>query len=118
MDKFEKEKNTIDNIGVVEKIIKKTPPKVYPTKKKDKNFIILNFSIKNSKTFVRHQNSNEVLVINLSDMSFQNIGNGNLDKNKNFQHYKDIFKIIAGDIYLRIPDMKLREFLKKKYKIN
>jgi len=50
-------------------------------------------------------------------MSFQNIGNTNFKKDKNFQHYKDIMKIIMGDIYFRIPDMKLRKFLKEIYKI-
>jgi hypothetical protein len=109
--------NTIDNIGVVEKIIKNTLPKVYPPKKKDKNFIILNLSIKNSKTSIRHQTSREVLIINLSNMLFKNIGNSNSKQYKNFQHYKDIIKIIMGDIYFRIPDIKLRKFLKEKYKI-
>jgi len=116
-DVTEKKENLKDNIGVVEKIIKQTPPKIYPPKKKDKNFFIFSLSIKNSKAFIRHQNSDEALIINLSDMSFQNIGNTNFKKDKNFQHYKDIMKIIMGDIYFRIPDMKLRKFLKEIYKI-
>ena len=39
--KQEKKETTKDNIGLVEKIIKQPPPKIYPPKKKDKNFIIL-----------------------------------------------------------------------------
>ena len=116
-DMSEKKETTIDNIGLVEKIIQQPPPKIYPPKKKDKNFIILNSSIKNSKAFIRHPNSSEILTVNLSDMSFQNIGNADSKQVKQSQHYKDVLKIIMGDIYFRIPDMKLRKFLKEKYKI-
>jgi len=116
-EKKEKKETTIDNIGLVEKIIEQPPPKIYPPKKKDKNFIILNSSIKNSKAFIRHPNSSEILTVNLSDMSFQNAGNADSKQVKQSQHYKDVLKIIMGDIYFRIPDMKLRKFLKEKYKI-
>jgi len=115
--KKEKKETTIDNIGLVEKIIQQPPPKIYPPKKKDKNFIILNSSIKNSKAFIRHPNSSEILTVNLSDMSFQNTGNADSKQVKQSQHYKDVLKIIMGDIYFRIPDIKLRKFLKEKYKI-
>ena len=116
-DMSEKKETTIDNIGLVEKIIQQPPPKIYPPKKKDKNFIILNSSIKNSKAFIRHLNSSEILTVNLSDMSFQNIGNADSKQVKQSKHYKDVLKIIMGDIYFRIPDMRLRKFLKEKYKI-
>jgi len=116
-DMSEKKETTIDNIGLVEKIIQQPPPKIYPPKKKDKNFIILNSSIKNSKAFIRHPNSSEILSVNLSDMSFQNTGNADSKQVKQSQHYKDVLKIIMGDIYFRIPDMRLRKFLKEKYKI-
>ena len=116
-DMSEKKETTIDNIGLVEKIIQQPPPKIYPPKKKDKNFIILNSSIKNSKAFIRHPNSSEILIVNLSDMSFQNTGNADSKQVKQSQHYKDVLKIIMGDIYFRIPDMRLRKFLKEKYKI-
>jgi hypothetical protein len=116
-EKQEKKETTIDNIGLVEKIIQQPPPKIYPPKKKDKNFIILNSSIKNSKAFIRYPNSSEILTIYLSDMSFQNIGNADSKQVKQSNHYKDVLKIIMGDIYFRIPDIKLRKFLKEKYKI-
>ena len=106
-----------DNIGLVEKIAKQTPPKIYPLKKKDKNFLISNLNIKNSKVFIRHPNSSVSLVVNLSNMSFQNTGNADFKQIKKSQHYKDVLKIILGDIYFKIPDMKLRKFLKEKYKI-
>jgi hypothetical protein len=116
-DMSEKKETTIDNIGLVEKIIQQPPPKIYPPKKKDKNFIILNSSIKNSKAFIRYPNSSEILTVDLSDMSFQNTGNADLKQIKQSQHFKDVLAIIMGDIYFRIPDMKLRKFLKEKYKI-
>ena len=116
-DIAEKRETTIDNIGLVEKIIKQPPPKIFPPKKKDKNFIILSSSIKNSKAFIRYPNSSEILIINLSDMSFQNTGNADSKQIKHSHHYKDVLRIIMGDIYFRIPDMKLRKFLKEKYKI-
>ena len=117
MSEKQKKETTIDNIGLVEKIIKQPPPKIYPPKKKDKNFIILNSSIKDSKAFIRYPNSSDILTVNLSDMSFQNTGNANSKQVKQSNHYKDVLKIIMGDIYFRIPDMKLRKFLKEKYKI-
>jgi hypothetical protein len=116
-DMAEKRETPIDNIGLVEKIIKQPPPKIYPPKKKDKNFIILSSSIKNSKAFIRYPNSSEILIINLSDMSFQNTGNADSKQIKHSHHYKDVLRIIMGDIYFRIPDIKLRKFLKEKYKI-
>jgi hypothetical protein len=115
--KQEKKETTKDNIGLVEKIIEQPPSKIYPPKKKDKNFIILNSSIKNSKAFIRYPNSSEILTVDLSDMSFQNTGNADLKQIKQSQHFKDVLAIIMGDIYFRIPDMKLRKFLKEKYKI-
>lgn len=111
-------KETIkDNLGLVEKIIEQTPSKIYPSKKKDKNFMILNSTIKNSKTFIRYPNSSKILTIKLSNMSFQNTGNSNPAKNENYQHYKDVLSLIMKDIYFRIPDNELRVFLKKNYKI-
>ena len=116
-DMTEKRETTKDNIGLLEKIIEQPPPKIYPPKKKDKNFIILNSSIKNSKVFIRYPNSSKILSVNLSDMSFQNTGNADFKQIKNSLHYKDVLRIIMGDIYFRIPDMKLRKFLKEKYRI-
>ena len=116
-DMTQKKETIKDNIGLVEKITKKSPPKIYPPKKKDKNFIVSNLIIKNSKAFIRYPSSSNILNIDLSDMSFQNTGNADFKQIKNSHHYKDVLRLIMGDIYFRIPDMKLREFLKEKYKI-
>jgi uncharacterized protein involved in outer membrane biogenesis len=116
-EKQKKKETIIDNIGLVEKIIEQSPPKIYPPKKRDKNFIILNLNIKNSKAFIRYPNSNKILTVNLSDMLFKNTGNADNKQIKHSRHYKDVLRIIMGDIYFRIPDMELRKFLKEKYKI-
>ena len=116
-EKQKKKETIIDNIGLVEKISEQSPPKIYPPKKRDKNFIILNLNIKNSKAFIRYPNSNKILTVNLSDMSFKNTGNADYKQIKHSRHYKDVLRIIMGDIYFRIPDMELRKFLKEKYKI-
>ena len=50
-------------------------------------------------------------------MSFQNTGNADFKQFRHSHHYKDVLRIIMGDIYFRIPDMKLRKFLKEKYRI-
>ena len=112
-----KKENTKDNIGLVEKITEQTSPKIYAPKKKDKNFLVINSSIENSQAFIRYPDSEEALIVKLSNMSFRNAGNANSKTNKKFQHYKDVLRLIMGDIYFRIPDMKLRKFLKEKYKI-
>ena len=52
-DRAEKQETIIDNIDLVEKIIKQPPPKIYPPKKKDKNFIILSSSIKKFKSIYK-----------------------------------------------------------------
>ena len=51
-------------------------------------------------------------------MKFQNVGNANKIEEHKSQHFKDIFKIILMDIYLKIPDQSLRDLVKKNYKIN
>jgi len=113
----DKVKITKDNIGLIDKIIKQASPKIYPPKKKDKNFLIIDLNIKNSKAFIRHPSSTKTLIINLSNMSLPNIGNADPKKEKNTQQFKDALRLILGDIFFRIPDMKLRKFLKEKYKI-
>ena len=84
-----------------------------------KNFIILKTDFKNFKTYLKYPDNKKKYEIKLSNMVLQNIGNINsqqTDKYKS-QHYKNILKLIYQDIYLRIPDQKLREYLKRHYKL-
>ena len=100
-----------DNIGVAKKINEKLPDKIWPQKKKDKNFLILKSFINNGTAFINISSIKEPSKISLSNFEFSNIGN-----QKGFQHYKDILKIIFFDIYGREIDFKKKKILKEIYK--
>ena len=91
---------------------KKKEPKIYPKKKKDINFFILKTKINNSKAYIKTTSKNEEIKLNLSDMSFVKVGN-----TKKFQHFKEVFKFLLGDLFFRIPDQNLRNVIKKTYKL-
>ena len=101
-----------DSLGLTKIIKNKDDSKIYPIKKKDKNFIILKTNFFNSKVYLKNTNTKKITEIKLSDMKFSNIGN-----EKKSQHYKDVFKIIFRDIYFRVPDNKLKKLIKKAYKL-
>ena len=105
-------RNIIDNINITD-----NSKKIYPSKKKDKNFLISNLSIKNSKAIIKYKENIKDLNINLSTITFSNVGNAGKEKSNNFQHYKDVFRFILSDIFFKIPNYELRELIKKNYKI-
>ena len=100
-----------DNFEEVKKQEEGYKPKIYPPKKKDINFLILKFQTYNTQGFIKPSNKLNEIEINLSDMSFNKIGNKN-----DLQHYKDVFRIILVDIFLKIPDINLQKLIKKTYK--
>ena len=100
-----------DNFEEVKKQKEGYKQKIYPPKKKDINFLILKFQTYNTQGFIKPSNKLNEIEINLSDMSFNKIGNKN-----DLQHYKDVFRIILGDIFLKIPDINLQKLIKKTYK--
>jgi len=100
-----------DNFEEVIKQEESYKTKIYPIKKKDINFLILKFQTYDSQGFIKLSNKSNEIEINLSNMSFNKIGN-----EKDFKHYKDVFKIILGDIFLKIPDINLQKLIKKTYK--
>ena len=100
-----------DNFEEVKKQEEDYKPKIYTPKKKDINFLILKFQTYNTQGFIKPSNKLNEIEINLSDMSFNKIGNKN-----DLQHYKDVFRIILGDIFLKIPDINLQKLIKKTYK--
>ena len=102
---------TNDNIGVVKKLDNSYIVQTYPIKKRDKNFLIWKTELKNSKVFIKTLSSPKKIKINLSNMTFYKVGN-----KAEFQHFKDIFKIILSDIYFKIPDQNLKNLIYKKYK--
>ena len=90
---------------------------MYPKKLKDKNFVIINLNIKDAIAYIKYENYDENIVIPLSDMSFSQVGNSGNSESE-FNHYKNVMKIILSDIFFKIPDQNLRELIKEKYKIN
>ena len=100
-----------DNFEEVIKQEESYETKIYPIKKKDINFLILKFQTYDSQGFIKLSNKSNEIEINLSNMSFNKIGN-----EKDFKHYKDVFKIILGDFFLKIPDINLQKLIKKTYK--
>ena len=101
-----------DNIEVVKKLDSNYIAVTYPIKKRDKNFLILETELKNSKVFIKTSSSPKKIEINLSDMNFYKVAN-----KKEFQHYKEVFKIILNDLFFKVPDQNLNDLIKKTYKI-
>ena len=73
--------------------------------------------IKNSKVIIKYPKNIKDLHIDLSEITFSNVGNAGKENDNNFQHYKDAIKLILSDIFFKIPDYNLRNLIKKKYKI-
>ena len=100
-----------DNIGLAKKINENLPDKIWPTKKRDINFIILKSSIKNGMAYIKISSVKDTSKIYLSTFKFFKIGN-----QKGFQHYKDVLKIMLFDIFARENDQIKKEILKDVYK--
>ena len=100
-----------DNFDEVKKLDTNYKPKIYPTKKKDINFLILKVKTKNTQGFIKTSNEPNGIKINLSNFSFSKVGN-----KTGFHHYKGVFKIILRDIFLKISDINLKNLIKKTYK--
>jgi hypothetical protein len=101
-----------DNIGLAKKINENTPDKIWPPKKKDINFLILKTSITGGRAFIRTSFIAESADIKLSDMNFKKIGN-----EKNFQHYKEVLKLILFDIMSGTNSLEMKKILKQIYNL-
>ena len=102
-----------DNVGGVKKIVKTEPSKIWPTKDKDTNFLILDVKINKAKAFIKTPLTPYHTKIDLSNIHFTRIGNGGEDGN--YIHHKDAMKLIYYDLIARIPNLELKNFLKKIY---
>ena len=102
-----------DNLDEVRKQEENYKPKIYPIKKKDINFLILKFYTYNTQGFIKTSDKMNEIKMNLSNISFNRVGS----KTTGSQHYKKVFKIILGDMFLKIPDIKLKNLIKKTYKL-
>ena len=103
---------TNDNLEEVKKNQDNYKPKIYPIKKNDVNFLILKFQTYDTQGFIKSSNKLNEIEINLSNMSFNKIGN-----KTGFKHYKEVFKIILLDVFLKVPGMALKNLIKKTYKL-
>ena len=117
LDRVSNTKITIGNLDLSNNSPKDNSPKIYPLKKKDKNFLISNLSIKNSKAIIKYHKDIKDLKIDLSEIVFKKVGNAGKKGDNNFQHYKDAMKLILSDIFFKIPDYDLRNLIKEMYKI-
>ena len=63
---------------------------------------------------IKYEEFNENIIIPLSNMSFSKVGNSG-HSDPEFQHYKNVMKIILSNIFLKIQDKDLRELIKEKY---
>ena len=102
-----------DNLDEVRKQEENYKPKIYPIKKKDINFLILKFYTYNTQGFIKTSDKMNEIKMNLSNISFNRVGS----KTTGSLHYKKVFKIILGDMFLKIPDIKLKNSIKKTYKL-
>jgi hypothetical protein len=105
-----------DNVGGVKKIVKTEPNKIWPTKDKDINFLILDIKINGAEAFIKTSFTSNHTKIDLSNIHFTRIGNGG--EGGNYIHHKDALKLIYYDLIARIPNLELKKFLKKIYNYN
>ena len=121
LDIFEKNKAKLDNtnsskiyednIGLAKKINENSPDKIWPKKRRDINFLILKAEITGAKAFIKVSTLPIPSEVKLSNMQFNKIGN-----EKNYQHYKDVLRIILFDIMASTSELELKKILKTIYK--
>ena len=100
-----------DNIGIAKKINENLPDRIWPSKIRDKNFLIQKSLIDKGVVFFKVNSIDEPSEIELSDFNLKNIGN-----EKGLFHYKDVLKLIFFDFYAREKDLNKKKILKKAYK--
>tara|TARA_Y100000741_G_scaffold346974_1_gene313846 strand:+ start:905 stop:1585 length:681 start_codon:yes stop_codon:yes gene_type:complete len=100
-----------DNIGLAKKINENSPDKIWPEKRRDINFLILKAKITGAKAFIKVSTLLMPSEVKLSNMQFIKIGN-----EKNYQHYKDVLRIILFDIMASTTEPELKKILKIIYK--
>ena len=102
-----------DNVGGVKKIIKSRPRKIWKKKDKDTNFLILKVKLNEAKAFIKTPISPIPTKIDLSNIYYSRVGNGADDGD--YIHHKSALKKIYYDMIEKIPDLELKNFLKKIY---
>ena len=101
-----------DNIGLAKKINENTPDKIWPKKNKDINFLIKKSNLYGAIGYIKVPQILNSSKVKLSQMKFSTFGN-----DKNYRHYKDVLNSILFDLYARTEEIKLKQLLKKIYKL-
>ncbi len=101
-----------DNLGLADKINSNKPDKIWPKKKRDINFIIINSKVLEPRAYLSISPIVSKTEILMSDFEFFKIGN-----QKGFKHYKDVLEIMLFDIFARVNDKKIKSLLKEIYNL-
>ena len=106
----------IDNLSLINQALKAIEngkadeKKIYPQKKKDKNFIIKKLVFKNLNANVISKELKINTKTKLSNMEFLNVGNS-----KNANHFKDTFAMIITNVINKVQNDILTQKFQQKF---
>ena len=106
----------IDNLSLIKQAIKAIhnnkveEKKIYPKKKRDKNFIIKKLIVKNSIANVISKELKINTKTKLSNMEFLNVGNSN-----RANHFKDVFEMILTNVISKVQNDILTQKIQQKF---
>ena len=106
----------IDNLSLINQTLKAInnnrveEKKIYPKKKKDKNFIIKKLILKNSSANVISKELKINTKTKLSNMEFSNVGNS-----KGANHFKDVFAMILTNVMSKVQNDILTQKIQQKF---
>ena len=83
---------------------------IYPTKEKDKNFLIKKLVFKNAYAQVISEDLKINTNTRLSNMEFLNVGN-----TKNANHFKDVVAMILTNVVSKVQNDVLKQKIKQKF---
>ena len=109
----------VDNLSLINQALKQERSgqgksskndKIYPTKDKDKNFLIKKLVFKNAYAQVISEDLKINTNTRLSNMEFLNVGN-----TKNANHFKDIVAMILTNVVSKVQSDVLKQKIKQKF---
>jgi len=109
----------VDNLSLINQALKQERSgqgtnskndKIYPTKEKDKNFLIKKLVFKNAYAQVISEDLKINTNTRLSNMEFLNVGN-----NKNANHFKDVVAMILTNVVSKVQNDVLKQKIKQKF---
>ena len=109
----------VDNLSLINQALKQERSgqgtnskndKIYPTKEKDKNFLIKKLVFKNAYAQVISEDLKINTNTRLSNMEFLNVGN-----TKNANHFKDVVAMILTNIVSKVQNDVLKQKIKQKF---